>query len=313
MDKKETLCIGGVNVDWTATSPKNDFPIRQTPFTFIPSVGGVMYNVAQNLYDLGHGVHLISAIGDDDHGEMIRQFLQQKKISHHHLFTIQQQSTASIIFIVAPNGELILHIARTEIYDIFGSRYFEPLLDEMSRFQTWVVDTDLSEETLSFLGTHAPKTSKLFGVISTPLKAKRIMPMLPFLEGIFLNKTEASHLLGTEIETDAQVLDATDYLKLKGIPYVFMTLGGNGVCANTPDYKGIVPALHARVQDTQGAGDAFAAAVIDGLSMNNTDSVRSIHDIICRGLAAASIVVEVQKTSGIVSPQLIEERIQKII
>ncbi len=308
MRTNDILCVGGINIDWSTLSPEDYFPVDSIPFVFTPTIGGVIYNVALNLIDLKHDIRLISTVGDDPHHEMIITALQEKKIHCQHIFKQKGEQTASIIFMIGKNGELLHHIARTQIYDTFTPHYLMPLLTEMETSKTWVVDTDLSEETLSFIANAIPKTSKLFCIVSTPSKAGRIATILPYFEGIFLNKAEASVLIKYELNADDDILAASDWLHKQGISYVFITLGKDGVCVNTPHYRGIIPALPANVHDTQGAGDAFASTIIDGIISGSY----SMKEIIFRGLAASSLAVEAKKrNNGMLSHALITEKMQK--
>ncbi|NBT86213.1 MAG: hypothetical protein EBT45_06940 [Alphaproteobacteria bacterium] len=306
MVKKRTLCIGGLNVDWTAISSLGRFPVDFVSYTFKSTLGGVVHNIAQNLKNLGQEVSIISALGNDAHGELMIQTLQKSGINHQHIAKFDKHPTASIVFVTGPNGEFLLNVARTEIYSLLNSEFFESLLSEMTDFKTWVIDTDLTAEAISFLARHKPKTTKLFGVISAPALAQRVVSVLPSFDGLFMNKEEASRLLKDKIETHEQVLRASDILRSQGILNVFITLDKDGVCVNTTDYRGIISALPARVNDTKGAGDAFASVVIEELASENK---KPILEIVHLGLIASSLVVEITgKTYGMLSKDAIKER-----
>jgi sugar/nucleoside kinase (ribokinase family) len=95
-------------------------------------------------------------------------------------------------------------------------------------------------------------------------------------------------------------------LRSQGILNVFITLDKDGVCVNTTDYRGIISALPARVNDTKGAGDAFASVVIEELASENK---KPILEIVHLGLIASSLVVEITgKTYGMLSKDAIKER-----
>ncbi|MBY0281264.1 MAG: hypothetical protein K2W94_03800 [Alphaproteobacteria bacterium] len=308
MTKKGILCIGGLNVDWTSISSLSRFPVDFTPYTFKYTLGGVIHNIAQNLKNLGQDVSIMSAVGDDPHGELMIQTLQKSGINHQYIAKFDKQPTASIVFVTGPDGEFLLNVARTEIYALLNPKFLESLLTEMANFKTWVIDTDLTEEAISFIATHKPKTTKLFGVIAASILAKRAISALPYFDGLFMNKEEASCLINEKIETHEQALRASDILRNQGILNVFVTLGSEGVCVNTSDYKGIVAALPAKVNDTKGAGDAFASVVIEELVSENK---KPIQEIIHLGLIASSLVVEVTGRSyGMISKNALQERMK---
>jgi 2-dehydro-3-deoxygluconokinase len=87
----------------------------------------------------------------------------------------------------------------------------------------------------------------------------------------------------TSLATGADLLivgkeDARDIFELEGAPEsvlseleketgavnVVLTLGSEGAAFYSPDARGVVPAVPVTVVDRLGAGDAFAAGVIDG-------------------------------------------------
>ncbi|MBY0462116.1 MAG: hypothetical protein K2Q34_02925 [Alphaproteobacteria bacterium] len=308
MDKSGILCIGGLNVDWTAISSLGRFPVDFLPYTFKFTPGGVIHNIAQNLKGLGQKVSVMSAVGNDAHGELMIQTLQKSGVNHQYIAKFDKQPTASIVFVTGPDGEFLLNVARTEIYTLLNSDFFESLLTEMTDFKTWVIDTDLTSEAISFIATNKPKTTKLFGVIAAPPLAERVAPVLPCFDGLFMNKEEAGCLINEQIETHEQVLRASDILRKEGVLNVFITLDKDGVCVNTPDYRGVISALPAKVNDTKGAGDAFASVVIEELISENN---KLIQEIVHVGLIASSLAVEITgKSYGMISENALKERMK---
>lgn len=306
MNKNGVLCIGGLNVDWTAISSVSSFPIERMPFTFKLTLGGVIHNIAQNLKSLGQEVSIISALGKDVHGDLMVRALQKSEIGCQYLGRFSEKPTASIVFVVGPDGEFLLNVVRTEIYALLTPAFFASHLKKISAFQTWVIDTDLTAEAIAFLVQSKPKTTKLFGIIAAPPLAVRVLPVLSSFDGLFMNKEEASCLVGEEIRTFDDALNASNFIRNKGTQNVFITLGKDGVCVNTPEYCGIMPALKIQVHDTKGAGDAFASAVIEGFL---DERKKPIKEIVQKGLIASSLAIEVAGHSyGMLSKKAIKER-----
>ena len=134
MVKKRTLCIGGLNVDWTAISSLGRFPVDFVSYTFKSTLGGVVHNIAQNLKNLGQEVSIISALGNDAHGELMIQTLQKSGINHQHIAKFDKHPTASIVFVTGPNGEFLLNVARTEIYSLLNSEFFESFFPDFCSY-----------------------------------------------------------------------------------------------------------------------------------------------------------------------------------
>ena len=68
----EALVIGRVGVDFTPASPRTTLAAADT---FIRAVGGFAGNIGTGLARLGIRTALVSAVGDDGHGDHVRTFL----------------------------------------------------------------------------------------------------------------------------------------------------------------------------------------------------------------------------------------------
>ena len=124
----------------------------------------------------------------------------------------------------------------------------------------------------------------------------RLAPCLGRIEGLFANRAEAAALSGRAVGSAEDALAAGHALRETGLGTAFVTLGAEGVAVAAEGVSAIRPALPSAVRDVNGAGDAFAAGVIDGLVGGAT-----LSDAVGRGLAMASLAVE---CDGPVAPAL---------
>jgi sulfofructose kinase len=76
-----------------------------------------------------------------------------------------------------------------------------------------------------------------------------------------------SHLIGRNLSGDSTASTWEDGLHIAGphLRYFVVTDGKNGATAHTKDKQFHIPAAPAKIVDITGAGDAFAAGLIDGL------------------------------------------------
>ncbi len=100
------LVAGLINVETTLRI--DGFPLDYSPqhFPFFgvrTTVSGVGYNVASALTALGNEVHLLSMIGDDLPGQMIRAQLAQNHIGSPHVLDSMTQTPQSVI-VYDPTG-----------------------------------------------------------------------------------------------------------------------------------------------------------------------------------------------------------------
>lgn len=71
------------------------------------------------------------------------------------------------------------------------------------------------------------------------------------------NETEAEMLTGIEVTGEGSAGRAADRLLSRGVENVLITMGGTGIYAACPDFKGMIPAFNVEAVDTTAAGDVF--------------------------------------------------------
>ena len=90
-----------------------------------------------------------------------------------------------------------------------------------------------------------------------------------FLKGCWLvtpNEVEAEEMTGVAVTDLESANRAAKIFFEKGVENVLITLGSRGVYINTGDRAEIIPAFHVKAVDTTGAGDAFFAGTVIGLT-----------------------------------------------
>ena len=95
----EALVIGRVGVDFTPASPRTTLAAADT---FIRAVGGFAGNIGTGLARLGIRTALVSAVGDDGHGDHVRTFLGGEGIDADWIVTRPGSRTQVAFFEVWP-------------------------------------------------------------------------------------------------------------------------------------------------------------------------------------------------------------------
>ncbi len=271
------------------------------------TVGGDTLNEATIITRLGHGVRMISCIGDDVAGDLILRHCRENGIDTTYLKRDPQKQTAIHVGLIWADGE------RTFINNKSGS--------------VWTCtpeDMDLSAleggKILSFASIF--NNPRLDGAFATDLfrqakekglticadivKGKRgetladIKEALGYIDYFFPNLDEAKALTGLE-DMDS----IADCLLNLGVKHVIMKIGKRGCLVKAKDLRQIVPGYpRANCIDTTGAGDNFASGFIAGLLEGR--------DILgCARLAncTASLAVEaIGATRGVLSREQVDER-----
>ena len=159
-----------------------------------------------------------------------------------------------------------------------------------------VMDGNLTEETISWLGAHC--TAPLFADPVSVTKAERMRASLGRIHTFKPNLTEGQNLTGeTEPEAIARAMLA------QGVQRVFLSMGPDGILAAQGDALVHLPCLPTRLVNTTGGGDAVMAALVWSF----------VHGLDLRASAAAALragkcTVEYNGTNNpALSPSLLTE------
>jgi sugar/nucleoside kinase (ribokinase family) len=96
------------------------------------------------------------------------------------------------------------------------------------------------------------------------MRLEDLSPVLPMIDYIFPNETEAAFLSGIE-ESSGDCGKMADALLSKGIGHVVIKTGEKGCYAACREEQFTLPALRVPVVDTTGAGDNLVAGFLDAL------------------------------------------------
>jgi pseudouridine kinase len=188
------------------------------------------------------------------------------------------------------------------IYSALTPEYLQTRLEVINRAALVVVDANLTEEALRFIGQNV--TVPVFAdPVSTP-KCRHLNGVLNAAAGIKPNRPEASLMTGVEIRTDDDLAAAAAVFHAKGVQNVFISLGGRGVYYDNGEEKGILPIFGGEIINTNGCGDAFLAAAADGYLMGLT-----LKQCAQRGLAASCLCAQ---SESAVSPLINTEDVTKL-
>ena len=247
--------------------------------------GGVALNVAANLAALDCDVTLASAIGRDAEGERLVASLKRAGVDTSHTAR-PDLATASYTALLNGSGELQVGLADMDIYETLTTAHCADLARQLSGWPVWFVDANIPQDGLAALlnlsGGH-----RVFAAAVSPAKSHRLLPFLGRLEGLFANRAEASALTGHVVESEEDALAAARALCEAGTERAFVTMGEAGAVAAAAGAAKGWPAPATKVRDVNGAGDGFAAGVIEALSRG-----AGLDEAMAQGLALASLVVE---------------------
>ena len=283
------VVVGGVNVDIGGKSHAPLVPSDSNPGTVRVSLGGVGRNIAHNLSLLGTDVRLLTAYGDDVHGQKIAASCSELGIDLSHARPITGGTTSTYLYLMDDRGEMALAISDMEICKKITPTYLSNHLGLLQNAQVVVCDANIPEESLIYLAENC--TAPLFCDPVSTVKAEKLRPILNRIHTLKPNRLEAELLSGVRIETTEDVAAAADKLMALGVHRVFISLGSEGVYAAMGDQRITLPNLPGQMVNTTGCGDAFMGALawayLEGMDLKETALA---------GLAAGSIAMESAET-----------------
>ncbi len=283
------VVVGGVNVDIGGRSAAPIVPSDSNPGTVRLSLGGVGRNIAHNMALMGLDVRMLTAYGDDLHGQKVAASWTELGIDASHALRLANAATSTYLYIANPEGEMVLAVSDMAICEKITPAYLAANLPLLQNAQVVVVDTNIPEESVRYLAENC-KAPLFCDPVST-IKARKLLPVLDKIHTLKPNRLEAELLSGVTIRNREDVEEAARVLLEKGVRRVFISMGADGVYAATRSEQCWLPNLPGKMVNTTGCGDAFMAALVwaylEGTDLQNTALA---------GLAAGAVAMESPET-----------------
>ncbi len=254
--------IGGANIDIHGKSTKALRPQDSNPGTVHTSAGGVARNVAENLARLGVDCRLISAIGNDHHGQMLMRLCREAGIDMQHVQEIASAPTSTYLSVLDDSGDMQVAIADMSIIDNLSAERLQQHQAMLNQSSLMILDTNLPDDSLAWLTSTFTGNTIFADTVSTT-KALRLEPYLQSIHTLKTSTLEAEALTGCEARTQSQLHELASQLHAEGVERVFITRGDQGVFYSTSDTHGVQKLRRDErdVHNAGGAGDAFLAGL----------------------------------------------------
>src|SRR5260370_40574755 len=238
-------------------------------------LGGAPLNFAVHASRLGFQTLLVSAVGDDDLGRRAREAVKKMGLdtSMFHTTARWQPGTGSVH--LDPSGHPAFQILRPAAYD--AAQLTEEGIRQLTAWSpAWLYHGTLfpsqeeGKSTLLRLLQVLPDTMRFYDVNLRPGfdSPELVAELLAFAHIVKLNEAElraVSRIAGLPSNLEAFCRAGVERY---GWSAVCVTLGEHG-CAILAGNQYLLAGAHrVEVADTVGAGDAFAAAFLHGLSRN---------------------------------------------
>ncbi|MBK1643999.1 carbohydrate kinase [Thiocapsa imhoffii] len=230
-------------------------------------LGGAPFNVAWHLRAFGAAPRLISAVGDDADGMQVRRAMQQWRMDTSGLQTDPNH----------PTGAVRVRLEQGEpSYEIIPDRAFDhirpperPSSAPVLYHGTLALRRPTSANALQGLRETAPGMRFLDVNLRDPWwSLEQTRDLLQGAHWVKLNRAELSLLSGLAAASETALREqAAVFLRTYALRGLVVTLGSEGALALSREQAPVrvAPEPSAAIQDTVGAGDAFASVFILGL------------------------------------------------
>ena len=283
------VVVGGVNVDIGGTSFAPLVAADSNPGRVNISLGGVGRNIAHNLALMGTDVRMLTAYGDDAHGQQVAASCSALGIDLSHALKVPGGTTSTYLYLTDEKGEMALAVSDMEICKKITPEYLAENLPLLQNAQVVVADTNIPAESLQYLADNC--AAPLFIDPVSTVKAEKLRPILHKIHTLKPNRLEAELLSGVKIESPEDVKAAAEKLMEMGVRRMFISLGADGVLAAADGQMLQLPNIPGNMVNTTGCGDAFMASLVwaylEGADLETTARA---------GLAAGSIAMESHET-----------------
>ena len=236
--------------------------------------GGVCRNVAEDIANVELRPTFVSLVDDTGSGQDVIDKLAKHKVNTRYIEKVPD-GMGTWLAVFDNDGDVCAAISKrpdttplTKLLEEKGDEIFADC-DGIA------VELDLEKATVKQILRYAKKYSKkVYAVISNMSIAMERRAFLQEIDCFVCNQQEAGLLFSDEYDHMApeemcRTLAAN--VHSANIPCMVVTMGGEGaVYARSNGESGVVPAKKVDVIDTTGAGDAFFAGTVIGLTYGKT-------------------------------------------
>lgn len=299
------VVIGSVGIDFVAVAerlPKvGETVLANQPLYIGP--GGKGFNQAVGVARLGGDVRFATKTGSRDLGRQARSFLEAEGLLGP-LVRMSDQDNQVALILVDDTGRNMISVTPGASADVGPSDVAD--LD-LAAGDILLAQLEIPVATVGAAALAAKEAGATF--VLNPAPATPLPPELLELVDIATpNETELSLLTGLPTATTTDVVAASERLLQLGVKEVVATVGSKGAIHVNSSGSAAHPSLLVDAIDTTGAGDAFNAGLVVGLSRG-----QNVADAIQLGTrAGAYCVTRLGVLDGLASMDQLSEFVSKL-
>ena len=236
--------------------------------------GGVCRNVAEDIANVELRPTFVSLVDDTGSGQDVIDKLAKHKVNTKYIEKVPD-GMGTWLAVFDNDGDVCAAISKRPDTNPL-TKLLEEKGDEIFADCDGIAfELDLEKETVKQILRYAKKyNKKVYAAISNMSIAMERRAFLQEIDCFVCNQQEAGLLFSDEYDhmaTEEMCRTLAANVHSANIPCMVVTMGGEGaVYARSNGESGIVPAKKVDVIDTTGAGDAFFAGTVIGLTYGKT-------------------------------------------
>lgn len=257
------IVIGGANADIKGRSSGTYIAGTSNPGDVAMSVGGVGRNIAENLARLGIETALLTVLGDDANGWLIRAQTEAAGVDLSLTLT-GPAATGTYLAVLDNRGELQGAINDMRNIEWLAPGHLETAKDRFATVGMLVADCNISAECLSWLSAFAARRN--IPLLIEPVSVPKARKLLTFertapVYAVTPNRQQLEALAGEQ-----DIASAIARLHALGFANVIVHRGGQGAIASDGTRRYALDAIATSgIADVTGAGDAAVSGLVCGL------------------------------------------------
>lgn len=261
----DVIVVGGINSDFVLRGQYLPGP-GQTVLcdSFFQGPGGKGANQAVAAARLGARVAIIGCVGNDDRGKSLIANLRREDVETRFITQTPKAVTGVALIMVDQSGEKSIGACmganhKLSAIDIHHAR------EALQNCKVLLMQFEAPDPALVAAAKLARKAGAK--IVLDPAPPRKIpKQLLPLLDIIRPNSSEAEFLTGIKVEDRASARRAANALMKKGLSAVALQAGNGADLFVWPGGEEYLPHFKVKSIDATGAGDAFAAALCVGLA-----------------------------------------------
>lgn len=259
------LGIGAANVDVHGMSRAAIVMRDSNPGHLRTSAGGVTRNVMENLARMGVGARMVSALGCDLFGELVRRESEAAGLDMSGCLMLPGVTSSAYVSILDERADMLVAMSDMSVLEHVTPEVIDSKRPLILGAAAVVCDPCLPAAALERILDAAGDVPVFLDPVSTAY-AHRAAPFAGRFYGLKPNSLELGILAGMDTDSDLGVERAAAALIDRGAKCVAVSLGERGCyyadAAGNRFYRALRPVSEMR--NATGAGDAFLAGLVFG-------------------------------------------------